>query len=139
MKLGFGQMIELLQNKNKGKIVLCNAGTFYIAIGKDAILLNKILDLKLNCFKPEVCKVGFPIISLEKYTELIAEKQYSYIVYYFNKDKNELEVIQEYEGKKQNEIEENKNNCTICKHTTNVYKKTDKYIQAVAKLYEKEE
>ena len=61
-------MMELLQIKNKGKIVICNAGNFYIAIGKDAILLNCLLDLKLSCLKAEICKVGFPISSLEKYS-----------------------------------------------------------------------
>ena len=67
-------MMELLQEKNKGKIVFCNTGNFYVAIGKDAVILNRLLDLKVSCFKPEVCKVGFPINSLEKYLELIYEK-----------------------------------------------------------------
>ena len=85
--MGFGKMMELLQIKNRGKIVLCNAGNFYIAIGKDAVLLKEVLGLKLSCFKPEVCKVGFPIASLEKYMNLIEEKQYGYIVYYLDKEK----------------------------------------------------
>lgn len=59
--MSFSQMMELLQTKEKGRIVICNAGDFYVAIGKDAILLNKILGLKVSCFKTEVCKVGFPI------------------------------------------------------------------------------
>ena len=67
--MSFSKMMELLQIKHKNKIVLCNAGEFYIAIGKDAILLSNILNLKLTCLKPEVCKVGFPITALEKYTE----------------------------------------------------------------------
>ena len=70
-KMGFSQMMELLQVKNKGEIVLCNAGNFYIAIGKDAVLLNELLGLKLGCLKPEMCKVGFPIAFLEKYTNMI--------------------------------------------------------------------
>lgn len=98
-------MMELLQIKNKGKIILCNSGNFYIAIGKDAILLNELLELKLTCLKPEICKVGFPIVSLEKYTDLIQEKDYSYIVYFFDKEKIELEVLMQYEGKKVNNLE----------------------------------
>ena len=88
--MGFSKMKELLQTKNKGVIVLCNAENFYIAVGKDAITLNEIIDLKLTCFKQEICKVGFPLIALEKYTNLIEEKDYSYIVYNFNKDSGEL-------------------------------------------------
>ena len=56
-------MMELLQKKNKNKIVICNLGNFYISVGKDAVLLNKLLNLKVSCFKPEICKVGFPIVS----------------------------------------------------------------------------
>ena len=87
--MGFCKMMELLQEKNKGKIVLCSNGGFYVAVGKDAVFLNELLNLKVSCFKPEVCKIGFPIASLEKYTELIYESGYSYVVYYFHKDKAE--------------------------------------------------
>lgn len=47
--MGFSKMVELLQIKEKGSIVLINAGTFYIARGKDAVLLHNILNLKVNC------------------------------------------------------------------------------------------
>ena len=131
-------MMELLQKRNKGKIVLCNVGEFYIAIGKDAIILNNLLGLKLTCLKPEVCKVGFPIASLEKYTELIQEKRYSYIVYYFNQKNTTLEILLEYKGKKINELTNQNNNCYICSKGTKRYKETDKYIEALAKLYQEE-
>ena len=45
--MSFSQMMELLQTKEKGRIVICNAGDFYVAIGKDAILLNKNLKTQL--------------------------------------------------------------------------------------------
>lgn len=64
--MGFSKMMELLQQKNKGKIVFCNTGNFYIAIGKDAVLLNNLIDLKLSCLKQEICKVGFPINAFRK-------------------------------------------------------------------------
>lgn len=92
-------MMELLQKKNHGKIVICNMGNFYISIGKDAILLNRLINLKVSCFKPEICKVGFPINSLEKYTDLLMQKRYSYIVYYFDQEKEELQILEEYKGK----------------------------------------
>ena len=131
-------MMDLLQNKNKGKIVLCNVGEFYIAIGKDAVCLHHLLDLKVTCLKPEICKVGFPILSLEKYTDLIGEKGYSYIVYFFDQKKEILEVLLDYNGAKTNKILESNNNCYLCARGTKKYKKPDKYIEAVAKLYEEE-
>lgn len=55
--MSFSKMIELLQNKDKGKIILINSGACYIARGKDAVLLHNILDLKVNCMETEICKV----------------------------------------------------------------------------------
>lgn len=136
--MSFGEMMEILQMKNKGKIVICNAGEFYLATGKDAVLLKELIGLKLTCLKPEICKVGFPIASLEKYLEKIHETQYSYIVYYFNQQKEELEILATKEGKKINRLEKNNNNCYICSKSTKKYKKPDKYMIALAKLYEKE-
>ena len=71
--------------------------------------INNLIDLKLSCLKQEICKVGFPINALEKYTELIDEKEYSYIVYFFNQEKEEMEIIMQYEGKNNNEIKEKVN------------------------------
>lgn len=136
--MGFSKMIELLQRKNKNKIVLCGLGAFYIARGKDALLLNDLAGLKLTCLEVEVCKVGFPIASLEKYTDILEENKYSYIVYYYDKKKEELEILKEYKGKKINTFNQDKKNCYICSGTTLSYKKEDKYIEAVAKLYGKE-
>ena len=123
-KMGFSKMMELLQRKEKGRIVFCNMGNFYVAIGKDAVLLNQLIDIKVSCFKEEICKVGFPIISLEKYTDKIEEKQYSYVIYYFDQ-------------KRENKILQENINCYICSKNINKYKKQDKYIQALAELYQK--
>ncbi len=136
--MGFGKMMELLQIKNKGKIVFCNAGNFYIAIGKDAVLLKELLGLKLSCFKPEVCKVGFPIVSLEKYMGLIEETGYGYIVYYLDKEKSKLEVVTQYNGENTNKILKDNDICYKCAKSTKLYKKEDKYILAVTNLYEAE-
>ena len=136
--MGFSKMIELLQTKEKGSIVLVNAGNFYIARGKDAILLHNLLDLKVSCLEPEICKVGFPLNSLEKYTKLIEEKNYSYIVYNYDSKLGKLKVIKKYKGMHINTETEERLNCYICSNTVKMYKKTDPYINAVANLYEEE-
>ena len=69
--MGFSKMLELLQEKNKGYIILANAGAFYLARGKDAVKLNEILGLKLLCMEPEVCKIGIPVNSIETYMKKI--------------------------------------------------------------------
>lgn len=136
--MSFGKMVELLQQKDKEKIILVNSGSFYIARGKDAVLLHNILNLKVNCMEAEICKIGFPLNSLEKYTKLIEEKQYSYIVYNYDNKLGKLDIIKKYNGKKINTIKEEKLNCYICTNTVKMYKKNDIYIQAVANLYEEE-
>lgn len=136
--MSFGKMVELLQRKDNGKIILVNSGSFYIARGRDAVLLHNILNLKVNCMEAEICKIGFPLNSLEKSTQLIEQEQYSYIVYNYDNKLGKLNITKKYNGKKLNTIEEEKLNCYICKNTVKMYKKNDKYIQAVADLYEEE-
>ena len=41
--MGFSKMMELLQQKEKDKIVICNMGNFYVSIGRDAVLLHELL------------------------------------------------------------------------------------------------
>ncbi|MCI8384346.1 MAG: hypothetical protein HFJ33_05755 [Clostridia bacterium] len=136
--MGFSKMLELLQIKEKGNVVLCGLGSFYLARGKDALLLHKIANLKLNCMEIEVCKIGFPIASLEKYTDLLEVNGYSYKAYFYNKQQKELELVKQYKGKKTNQEKQQKANCYLCKNTVKYDKKTDEYIEALAKLYEKE-
>ena len=85
-------MVELLQQKDNGKIILVNSGSFYIARGRDAVLLHNILNLKVNCMETEICKIGFPLNSLDKYTQLIEQEQYSYIVYNFDNKLGKLNI-----------------------------------------------
>lgn len=137
--MGFSKMLALLQIKDKGKIILVNAGNFYIARGKDALLLNEILGLKLSCLETEICKVGFPINSLEKYSKLIEKKDYSYIVYNYDNAFNKLDIIKKYDGKNKNMLTDERKNCYTCSNSVKMYRKADKYVQAVLELYDTEE
>ena len=58
--MSFSAMMEILQEKDKNKVVIVNTGAFYIEIGRDAVFLHKEIGLKLTCLKKQVCKVGFP-------------------------------------------------------------------------------
>lgn len=136
--MSFSYMMEILKEEHKGRIVLCNNGSFYVAIGNDAILLNKVLDLKLSCMKEGLCKVGFPIEALEKYTDLLIKTGYSFVIYDFNSEKEDLVIIISYLGKRLN-YEVLRNRCFICEKNKNKDKKVDKYIRALIKMYEQEE
>ena len=127
--------MEILQEKEKNKIVLVNAGAFYIARGRDAIFLHEEIGLKLSCLEKEICKVGFPATALEKYIKLLEEKNIAYIVYKYKENETKLEIIKQHEGKYHNK-KEDRFNCWICSKDINKYKK-DKYMEALTKLYEK--
>lgn len=133
--MSFSQMVKILKEQNKEKIVLINAGAFFIAIEEDAVILNSKLKLKCNCFQRQTCKVGVPINSLGKYLEKIEKINYSYVVYKFDKEKESLEVIKEFEGKP-NKTKRKNINCLLCKGTS-IYKE-DKYMEALRKMYEQE-
>lgn len=55
----YTELLQQLQEENKGHIILMKNGIFFIAIGKDALELNKLLGLKLTCMRRGLCKVGF--------------------------------------------------------------------------------
>ena len=125
-------MVNILREGNKNKIVFINAGAFYIAIEEDAVLLNSKLQLKCTCFQKNTCKIGIPINALEKYLVKIEKLGYGYIVYKLDREKNELKVIKEFEGKK-NKTQRKNINCLMCKGV-NIYK-DDEYMEALEKFY----
>ena len=75
--MSFSNMLEILKEKNKGKIVIIKLGAFYIATEEDAVFLHKKMNLKCNCFKNNIFKIGFPVNALEKYIEKLNEIIYS--------------------------------------------------------------
>ena len=107
--MNFYKMLEIIQSKNEGRIVLCDLGCFYITSGSNALLLNKLLKLKLICQEFGVCKAGFPKTSLEKYTNILKTLEYSYIIYNFDNENNELKIKDKYDGKNFNNIQKRNN------------------------------
>lgn len=113
--MDFFDMVQKLQIIYGMKIILISCGSFYIAIGTDAVVLNKELGLKLNCAKRGICKVGIPKGSLEKYKQKLDIIGYSYIVLDYDKDKNQLTKIYEVKGTKEINYEDGYNiDCNQC-------------------------
>ena len=136
--MAFSQMLEILKEKEKGTIVFVKLGTFYIAVGEDAVLMHKKLELKCTCFKMNICKVGFPVVALEKYVEKLNQTKYAYVIYDFDSEKVELKEIIRNKGK-HNKEEEKSINCLVCSGKVNKrYAKDDKYVLAITKMLEKE-
>ena len=118
-----------------GKIIMIACGAFYIAVGADAVILNKELRLKTTCAKTRICKVGVPKSSIDKYKEKLDELGYSYIIFDYDKDKKELSKIFEGNGKKK-KIEDFNKGCNCCEIGKN--KSMTEYDEALKKYYEVE-
>ena len=67
--MGFSKMLELLQEKNKGYIILANAGAFYLARGKDAVIM---FEIELEN-KSKIKVIGYNKIADKCYKELEKE------------------------------------------------------------------
>ena len=134
--MGFSTMLDILKEKDKGKIIFVKLGTFYVAVGEDAVLLHNKLGLKCTCFKMNNCKVGFPINALDKYIDKLNETKYAYVIYDYDTDKVELKEIVRKSGKYNKEKEKNIN-CILCGEINKRYKE-DNYILALNKMLENE-
>ena len=85
------EMIKKLMKEEKEKIVLADVGIFYVAIGIDAYILHEILGLKLNRYAEDKYKVGVPVGSIEKYVDILNDKNIPYVIYKYNEKENLLE------------------------------------------------
>ena len=130
--MSFSKMLEILQERNEKKIVLIRLGMFYIATGRDAVLLHDKLNLKCTCFTDNVCKVGIPVIAIDKYIEKLDKT--GYVIYNYNKDKAELTEVLTKTGRATRITSKNLN-CLTCKGIS-AYK-DDEYILALCNYYEK--
>lgn len=85
------EMIKKLMKEEKEKIVLSDVGIFYVAVGIDAYILHEILGLKLNRYAEDKYKVGVPVGSIEKYVDILNDKNIPYVIYKYDKKENLLE------------------------------------------------
>ncbi len=109
----FVEVVKTLQEQNTKKIILVKNGIFFVAIGKDALILSDQIGLKRTCMKEKLCKVGFLVKSSEKYIKILQEKNLSFGLYVIDKKDEKIEEIYTYEG---NNIEEKRTclNCEEC-------------------------
>ena len=61
-----------------------------VAIGKDAIFLNKVLKLKVTCMKKQLCKVGIPVTYTLKYADILEEMG---LIYDYNSKAKEFDIF----------------------------------------------
>ena len=81
-----------------------------------------------------MCKVGIPVIAIDKYIEKLDKTGYGYVIYNYNKDKAELTEVLTKTGRATRITSKNLN-CLTCKGIS-AYK-DDEYILALCNYYEK--
>ena len=124
------EVIENLQERNRGHIVIIKNGIFFIGVGKDALVLNELLGLKLTCMKKNMCKVGFQVKSVEKYISKLEEKKKSFVIYTYDKEKEQTEELYKYT----NENIEESEICIDCSKCDNKKESEQDILERVRKL-----
>ena len=119
----FNEKVRLLKKKVGDKILFVQNGNFYIAIGRDAVLLHELFNLKCTCFIKYLCKVGVPVKSLSKYLQPLREREISYIVY--DNINGELKVKEDFEDKNNNTTLFYNLGCEDCKNAIYIYEKEE--------------
>lgn len=71
---------EQLKKEDASSIYIFRVGIFYNILNEDAHTLNEKLGLKLTSLSPEITKCGFPISSLDKYTQKLDKMQIKYSI-----------------------------------------------------------
>ena len=81
--MNFLELVRKIKVKNVGKVCIVKSGIFYYALDKDALVMGKYCKLDKICFSVNVCKVGFPVNSLDKYMNILKSNSISFCVYGF--------------------------------------------------------
>ena len=135
-KVKFYEFIEYLEKINPDKVIMVKSGAFFNAIGRDAIVLERVLGLKRTCHAKFLCKCGLPVTyvreNMETLKNRLKEKNISIAIYdevntgRYEYNNKKYDVIFELEGES---IKENRKNidCINCKN--HVYNKNiNKYV-----------
>lgn len=68
-----------MKNKYPEHMILVKNGIFYNVIGKDALVLEKELEMKKTCFSVNSCKCGISVKSIKSFIEKLENKNLKYI------------------------------------------------------------
>jgi len=93
MKEKFIEKVRKLQEENLGKIILVRSGIFFCGFGKDAVIMNKLINYKPVCIQEGICKIGIPVSCFKDVIPRLVETGYSYIVYDYTKGTGEIKEI----------------------------------------------
>lgn len=82
----YNKYIQLKTENKANTLYLFKYGIFYIFIDDDAKIASNLLHLKLGKLNDTIVKCGFPIVSLEKYTNLLKNSNYNVEIVSYDSD-----------------------------------------------------
>ena len=138
-KLKFNEIVEELQNRNEGYLVLVRCGIFFVGVGKDAVILQNITNLKPVCLKEGICKCGVPVETFDRFIhKLKRENDIAIVIYDYNKDDlNKYKEIARIEGKRIYETGKCKD-CNKCWYSKNRIVKELEIAEKIVKMFKEE-
>ena len=132
----FYEFIEYLQKVNPDKVIMVKSGVFFNAIGRDAIILEKVLGFKRTCHAKFLCKCGLPVPyvreNIKKVEKRLKEKNISIAIYdemkggRYKYNEKTFDILLEIEGES---VKEDRKNLDCTKCINNKYAKDiNKYV-----------
>lgn len=82
----YNKYIQLKTENKANTLYLFKYGIFFIFIDDDAKIASNLLHLKLGKLNDTIVKCGFPIVSLEKYTNFLKNSNYKVEIVSFDCD-----------------------------------------------------
>lgn len=111
-------LVKMLENKEKDYILLVRCGAFFVGVGKNAIYLSELFNLKITCITGNTCKIGIPVDSIYNYIDKMEKIGFSFVIYNYSKDmilENNQNYAVAYRSKGFSvDKEEIKVNCLAC-------------------------
>lgn len=102
----FEEIYYRLKNIEEDKACFVESGSFYVVLGYEAEVLSEIMELEKTCFGNKKCKVGFPVLSLRKYMNVMEKLKIPYVIYGYSKTKDDEGILAEYKDKKWKKLAE---------------------------------
>mgnify|MGYP001851826771 FL=1 len=86
--------LKATENDSDNTLYIFKSGIFFIFLDNDAKIASRLLNLKITYLTEDVIKCGFPISSLEKYTNILNRTPYKFKI--IDNVKNSIYTFNDY-------------------------------------------
>ena len=76
----------MLEDTEKDYVLLIRCGAFFVSVGKNAVYLSELFNLKITCITGNMCKIGIPVDSIYNYIDKMEKIGFSFVIYNYSKN-----------------------------------------------------